>query len=261
MDSKISQKYFPKTVPSFLGNTHVTATHGDVDKLFAFLVGEAEKNGDIELIPNYPEFIVWKWDDEILAKIHVSVFATEHGTLIVDFQRLCGDNLLFLHFYRDIIYAGIANETFACSPLPVRRELYLPIEEDGEEISDDIFRILFDMCESGYRDTVVSGGHAIMALCNSNSQAIDYLARHERTMRVLQSLILPPDPQHDHILDIESITTGLIILEHLCITESFRDREGVKELTTKIAKTLLGRKGGAWKEAHRRLARIVAILR
>jgi hypothetical protein len=215
----------------------------DASVVFEFLINEAKKHGDIEQHPTLPKFTLWKWENELLAQVHVSVF--DRGELLVEFLKMWGDNFVFQNFYRNIVSIGINNGIFDCT-LEKHRLVNIP-DDETEDLSDSVFNIVFNMCESTNVETRVSGAKALVALYSNNLDAIEYLNKNARMKKVLSSL-LRPVPKKIHIRDVECLTVGLIILENT----KFID------LAKKLS-WLTDTKDVMWAEARRRLLKIQMI--
>ena len=227
------KKYYPRMAP------RCKVLHKNMNKLFEFLTSEAEKYGDIDPDPDLPEFTLWKWDNEFLVQVHVSVLI-DREELFVEFLKMRGDNFVFRQFYQNIVSAGVRNGTFDCQPEKYRL-VKSPPDDDTGDLSDSVFKIVFDMCESTNVETRVSGGKALIALYSNNSDAIDYLNQNKRTEKVLSSL-LRPVPKEIRVSDVECLTIGLIILENTRFLE-----------LTKHLSWLANTKEVMWAEARRRL--------
>jgi hypothetical protein len=231
---------------------HVKVSNND--NICKFLMDQCKSSADsnIDLAPL--EFDVWKWENECLANIHISLSSQTSG-LYVDFQKRWGDNSLYRQFYRDVIKAGNTKGIFCC-PVPEIHALNCHVREDDipEEISPDTFKILFDMCESEYEDTKVSGGKAIIALYSNTDGAIDYLNSSERTIPAISSMlkIVPKNPS---VINVECVTIGLVILDRLCGESSFTFQKEALKVIEKVS-WLSGKEDAMWAEARRRLSGI-----
>lgn len=224
----------------------VKATHNNADRLYQFLLAEAKKHGDVEENANL-EFSVWKWKNESLVTICVSIVTDSKMELYVRFQKTWGDNYLFRQFTTAIIQIGNQNGTF---DLPVKHSTHLHVREDDIPVDssskEGTLKILLDMCESTYPDTKLAGAKSIIALC-TDIETIKYLVDNERIPNAIASMT--KHVSNPSLIDVECVTTALIILERLKSSK-------LNAVLHTVDKWLPNQKEPMWAEARRRLANL-----